>query len=204
MIAIVDYGMGNLRSVEKALQKLGAEVKITSEPGKILKAGKIILPGVGAFKDAIGELKRCRLIQALIEGIKSGKPFLGICLGMQLLFAESEEGGDSRGLDIISGKAKKFSVKYRLKVPHIGWNRIKIVQDKKDCPLLKDIPDGSYMYFAHSYYVQPKDSDVTTTETNYGVNFSSMIWDNNIFGVQFHPEKSQKFGLKILENFVNL
>lgn len=204
MIAVVDYGMGNLRSVEKALQKLGAEVKITSEPEKILEAGKVVLPGVGNFRDAINELKRRRLTQALIETIKNGNPFLGICLGMQLLFTESEEGGDLRGLDIISGKAKKFSVEYRLKVPHIGWNRIKIVQDKKDCPLLKDIPDGSYMYFAHSYYVQPEDSDVTTTETNYGVNFSSLIWNNSILGVQFHPEKSQKFGLKILENFVNL
>ncbi len=204
MIAVVDYGMGNLRSVEKALQKLGAEVKITSEPEKIIEAGKVVLPGVGNFRDAINELKRRRLTQALIETIKNGNPFLGICLGMQLLFTESEEGGDLRGLDIISGKAKKFSVEYRLKVPHIGWNRIKIVQDKKDCPLLKDIPDGSYMYFAHSYYVQPEDSDVTTTETNYGVNFSSLIWNNSILGVQFHPEKSQKFGLKILENFVNL
>jgi glutamine amidotransferase len=204
MIAIIDYGMGNLRSVEKALQKLGAEVKITSEPEKILEAGKVVLPGVGAFRDAINELKKLRLTQVLIESIKSNKPFLGICLGMQLLFTKSEEGGDIRGLDIISGRVKRFSVDYRLKIPHIGWNRIKIAQDKRDCPLLKDIPDGSYMYFAHSYYVQPDIKDVTITQTNYGVNFSSMIWDNSIFGVQFHPEKSQRLGLKILENFVNL
>ena len=209
MIAIIDYSMGNIHSVQKALESLGAEVTVTNNPNEIKKSNKVVLPGVGAFDDAMIELKKQDLIFALKEHIKDKKPFLGICLGMQLLFEASEEANKERGLGILKGIAKRFENKIGLKVPHIGWNQLKKVSNVKClvssvCPLLKDIPDNSYVYFCHSYYPQVKDKDIIATTTDYGIDFASVVWQDNIYGVQFHPEKSQEVGLKILKNFVNL
>ena len=205
MITIVDYGMGNLRSVQKGLEKAGAkEVAIVSHPDALKNAQKLVLPGVGAFKDAITELERRNLISPIKDFIMKGNPFLGICLGLQIIFTESEEGGLHQGLDIIKGRVRRLSGD-GIKVPHIGWNSINKRKGRtKECPLLTDVPDDSYFYFDHSYYVDPVDKDVIATETTYGVDFASMIWKDNIYATQFHPEKSQKLGLKILENFVRL
>ena len=207
MIAIVDYGMGNLRSVQKGLEKAGAkEVAIVSHPDALKNAPKMVLPGVGAFKDAITELEIRNLISPIKDFIMKGNPFLGICLGLQIIFTESEEGGLHKGLDIIKGRVRRLPGGDGIKVPHIGWNSIKKRSDRiiKGCPLLADVPDNSYFYFDHSYYVDPVDNKVIATETDYGVGFASMIWKDNIYATQFHPEKSQKLGLKILENFVRL
>ena len=198
MIAILDYGMGNLRSVEKALQKVGAQTLVTSEPEKVLIAEGLVLPGVGAFKDCMRNLKEYGLIDALYQFIQSGRPFLGICLGLQLLFSESTEFGLYKGLDIIRGKVVRFPQGSTVKVPHMGWNTVKI---EKEVPFLQDIEDESYFYFVHSYYVIPEDESIVATTTNYGVKFVSSICHNNIFACQFHPEKSQELGLKILRRF---
>ena len=198
MIAILDYGMGNLRSVEKALQKVGAQTLVTSEPEKVLIAEGLVLPGVGAFKDCMRNLKEYRLIDPLHKFIQSGRPFLGICLGLQLLFSESTEFGLYKGLDIIKGKVVRFPQNSTVKVPHMGWNTVKI---EKEVPFLQDIEDESYFYFVHSYYVIPEDESIVATTTNYGVKFVSSICHNNIFACQFHPEKSQELGLKILRRF---
>jgi len=207
MIAIIDYGMGNLRSVAKAFEKIGSKAVVTDNPKVILKADKLVVPGVGAFKDAMHELKVRRLISPIRQSIKDGKPFLGLCLGLQLLFTESEEGGIKKGLGIVKGRILKFSIR-SLKIPHMGWNRIKIKnrksKSKNSCPLLKGIPDGAYMYFVHSYYPRPKDKTVIAARTDYGVEFPSVIWSKNIYAAQFHPEKSQSLGLKILRNFAKL
>lgn len=202
MIAIIDYGMGNIHSVQKALQLFGAKTTVTNKAEEIRAADKAVLPGVGAFDDAMRELKKQGLNLALNEYIKSKKPFLGICLGMQLLFDESEEATESKGLGILKGKVKRFEELKGLKVPHMGWNQLKVKSD--ECPLLKDIPDNSYVYFCHSYYPKPSNENVIAATTDYGIEFSSVVWQDNIYGVQFHPEKSQKTGLKMLENFVNL
>ncbi len=199
MIAVIDYGMGNLRSVQKALELFGAKAVITQNPREIKNAEKLVLPGVGAMPLAMESLNALKLIPALKDGIKQNKPFLGICLGLQLLFSESAEGGKVKGIGLLSGQVKKFS---DLKVPHIGWNQIKNTTPL--CPLFKGVADGSFFYFCHSYYVVPKEASIVATKTEYGVEFTSGIWKENIFGVQFHPEKSQALGLKILENFVNL
>ncbi|KKN21196.1 hypothetical protein LCGC14_0927830 [marine sediment metagenome] len=198
MIAILDYGMGNLRSVEKALQKVGAQTLVTSEPEKVLIAEGLVLPGVGAFKDCMRNLKEYGLIDALYQFIQSGRPFLGICLGLQLLFSESTEFGLYKGLDIIKGKVVRFPQGSTVKVPHMGWNTVKI---EKEVPFLQDIEDESYFYFVHTYYVIPEDESIVATTTNYGVKFVSSICHNNIFACQFHPEKSQELGLKILRRF---
>ncbi len=205
MIVIIDYGMGNLHSVSKALENAGAKVKISSKPSDILKAEKLVLPGVGAFKEAMGELKKRNLITPIIKYITEIKrPFLGLCLGLQLLFEKSEEGGRIKGLGILKGKVKRFSfpLSKKLKIPHMGWNQIRI--KNKNCPILKGIPDKTYMYFVHSYYVEPGDKTIIATLTNYGINFTSSICQDNIYAWQGHPEKSQKMGIKILENFVRL
>ena len=199
MIAIVDYGMGNLKSVERALRRVGAETLVTSNPEKILGAEGLILPGVGAFKDCMRNLKEHRLIDPLYKFIQSGRPFLGICLGLQLLFNESEEFGVYKGLDIIKGKVVRFPQNSKLKVPHMGWNTIKI---RREVPLLQGIKDESYFYFVHSYYVIPEEENIIATTTNYVVEFVSSIYQDNIFACQFHPEKSQHVGLRMLENFV--
>ncbi|MDI6759098.1 MAG: imidazole glycerol phosphate synthase subunit HisH [Candidatus Omnitrophota bacterium] len=213
MIAIVDYGMGNIHSVNKALQISGAKTIIINKPADIQLCDKLVLPGVGAFDDAILELKKQRLIKALLAHIKLKKPFLGICLGMQILFEVSEEAAQAKGLGVLKGVVKRFQSHKDLKVPHIGWNQIKTVnlpinsavqRKSKKCPLLKDIPNGSYAYFCHSYYPEPEDKNVIAALTDYGINFASCVWKDNVYGVQFHPEKSQIIGLKILENFVNL
>ncbi len=200
MIAIINYGMGNLRSVQAGLEHVGQKTFITDDPKQIVDASAVVLPGVGAFGDAIERLEETGLGDAFREAAQSGKPCLGICLGLQLLFSESEEGGLYRGLDIIPGKVIRFS--NQLKVPHIGWNQLDI--KKPDAPIFRDIPDGSYMYFVHSYYVQPADTDVIAATTDYGIDFTSMIAKDNLIATQFHPEKSQKIGLQILRNFGSL
>jgi len=196
MIAVVDYGMGNLRSVQKGFEKVGFEALVTSDAKIIEGASRIVLPGVGAFADCMNNLEERGLVEPVIRGIEKGKPFLGICLGLQLLFEESEEFGSRKGLGLIKGKVKRFPAG-ELKVPHMGWNSIKKV---KDTPLLADLSDDSYLYFVHSYYVLP-DEDVTATKTGYGLEFTSSIIKDNIFACQFHPEKSQADGLKILKAF---
>ncbi len=200
MIAVVDYGRGNLRSVQKALEQVGARAVVTRVPETIAGADKLVLPGVGAFADCMDNLKRLALVEPIMEFLSTGKPFLGICLGLQLLFTESEEFGVSRGLDVIPGRVVRFP--QGLKVPHMGWNTVEIWRE--DCPLLRGIEEGSYFYFVHSYYVVPFDLSVVATSTVYGVEYTSMIWKDNIFATQFHPEKSQRLGLKILENFTRL
>lgn len=205
MLAIIDYGMGNLRSVSKALEAAGAsEVRIVSRPEEIIKADKIVLPGVGAMGEAISALRKLNLIDPVKESILR-KPFLGICLGLQLLFAESEEGGRVRGLGIFKGKVKRFSG--RLKVPHMGWNQIKRRTTKDgrlttESPILEGIPDNSFFYFCHSYYVVPEDKSIIASTTGYCKEFVSSISKDNLFACQFHPEKSQAAGLRLLKNFV--
>ncbi|MDP3787037.1 MAG: imidazole glycerol phosphate synthase subunit HisH [Candidatus Omnitrophota bacterium] len=200
MIVVVDYGMGNLRSVSKALEEVGAKVKVSDDPKAVSGADKLVVPGVGAFKDAMRELRTQRLIEPIKKFVKSDRPFLGLCLGLQLLFSESEEGGRSEGLDIIKGRVLRFP-KGKLKIPHMGWNQLR--SDGK-CPLLKGIPDGSYMYFVHSYYAEPNEDRCIAAWTDYGIEFPSVVWSKNIYATQFHPEKSQRLGLKILRNYVRL
>jgi glutamine amidotransferase len=199
-IAIIDYGMGNLRSVQKALEFVGAEVKITQSSDDVLKADKVVLPGVGAFAVAIEKLKSLNLIDSIIKVIKSDKPFLGICLGLQLLFSQSQEAKGLRGLDIFKGSVDKFQ---GVKVPHIGWNQLKKNQ-QNNCGLFEEVDEGSNMYFCHSYFVNPEDKSIIAAKTDYGKDFVSAVSRGNIFGVQFHPEKSQRQGLKILENFLKV
>lgn len=203
MIAIIDYGMGNLRSVQKAFERIGHSAVVTRDKKVINDADKIVLPGVGAFPDCMKNLADLGLIDPIIKGVEAGKPFFGICLGLQVLFTESEEFGTHKGFDIIKGRVIRFpaglsSNGTKLKIPHMGWNEIRM---KKKTPVLDGIPEGSYLYFVHSYYVVPEDKKITATTTDYGVEFVSSIWKDNIFACQFHPEKSQQAGLKILENF---
>ncbi|BAT72498.1 glutamine amidotransferase [Thermosulfidibacter takaii ABI70S6] len=199
MIAVVDYGRGNLRSVQKAFEHLGYTAEVTSDPDEILKADKVVLPGVGAFGDCMDNLKKYGLIDAVVDFVKSGKPFLGICLGLQLLFTYSEEFGPVEGLNLVKGKVVRFPK--GLKVPHMGWNQVEMVREN---PLLKGIKDGDFFYFVHSYYVVPENEEVVSTFTDYSIKFVSMINKDNIFACQFHPEKSQKVGLKVLDNFAKL
>jgi len=215
MIAIIDYGMGNLRSVEKGFQKVGVDVTVTNSPAVVKKADAVVLPGVGAFKDCMRELTNLELIDAVVEAINSGKPYLGICLGLQVLFSESEEFGRCKGLDIFRGKVVKFEFGVQgagaaqssepltsnlspLKVPHMGWNEIKM---RDGNPLFSGIQDRSFFYFVHSYYVVPDDTSITAATTDYGIEFTSSVRKDNIFAVQFHPEKSQAMGLQMLRNF---
>lgn len=201
MVALIDYGMGNLRSVEKALEQVGAEVRVVTSPEPIHGADAVVLPGVGAIGDCVCNLTNQKLAPALREFIESGRPFLGICLGLQALFEDSEESGGVKGLGIFAGSVPRFRVT-NLKVPHMGWNRLRFAQPK--CPLLKSIEEGSFVYFVHSYYVAPSDRSLVCTTTDYGGEFCSMIWRGNVFATQFHPEKSQAVGLKMLSNFVGL
>lgn len=201
MIAIIDYGMGNLRSVQKAMERAGAQAKITQEAEDILEAAKIILPGVGAMRPAMEKLDALGLIPVVKQAIGAGKPFLGICLGLQLLFEKSNEGGDVSGLGILKGKVERFSPANQ-KVPHMGWNQLKF--KKPENGLFTGIAPLSYAYFCHSYFVNPQDVRLAAATTDYGVEFVSAIAVDNIYGVQFHPEKSQAVGLQILENFNSL
>jgi glutamine amidotransferase len=198
-IAIIDYGMGNLRSVQKALERVGGRTVITEDGAVIKKADKVVLPGVGAMKPAIQKLEKLGLVKVIKESVAANKPFLGICLGFQLLFEEGNEGGKIKGLGILKGKVDRFK---SVKVPHMGWNQLKI--KNKKCPLIAGIKDNDDVYFCHSYFATPKDKSVILTTTKYGKDYVSSIAKDNLFGVQFHPEKSQNIGLKILENFVRL
>ena len=214
MIAVIDYGMGNLRSVEKALNVVGAKTKVISRGSDLEKCEKLVFPGVGAFGEAMKELKRRKLVEPIKDAIDSGKSFLGLCLGLQLLFEKSDESPGVKGLCVLKGESKRFEFKgprnrgpgAGLKVPHIGWNTITRypISGTRSSKILQGVADESYMYFVHSYYVKPKDHSVIITMTDYGIKFVSGIRKDNIYGFQFHPEKSQEFGLKILENFVRL
>ena len=198
-ITVVDYGMGNLRSVSKALEHLGGKVLVSSNPSDIEDADKIVLPGVGAFGDAAAELKRQNLMAPLQQAILNKKPFFGICLGLQLLFKTSEESPEGEGLNAIPGKVQLFRSK-NIKIPQMGWNQ---VVWQKDHPLIKNVPTNSYFYFVHSYYAAPAKKEMTLGQTTYGEEtFTSVLAHENIFATQFHPEKSQKAGLEILKNFI--
>lgn len=202
MIAIIDYGMGNIHSVNKAIQLHGAKTIVTNNAKDISSADKAILPGVGAFDDAMKELKKQGLIPVIKDFIKSKRPFLGICLGLQLFFDSSKEAREFKGLSVFAGTVEKFKEAKGQKVPHMGWNQLKIAA--KDCLLLQGIPDGSFVYFCHSYYPKPKVKSIVAATADYGQEFASVVWKDNVYGVQFHPEKSQEVGLKMLENFVKL
>ncbi len=196
-IAIVDYGMGNLRSVEKGFLKVGVDARVTSSASDVEDAPAVVLPGVGAFRDCMRNLEGLGLIEPLLRAIRSGKPYLGICLGLQILFSESEEFGHSRGLDVIKGRVVRFP-RSELKIPHMGWNTVRF---RKRPPVFEGIEDGSYFYFVHSYYVDPAEEGVISGTTEYGVEFTSLVWKENIVATQFHPEKSQHLGLKVLKGF---
>lgn len=201
MIAIIDYGAGNLQSVKKAFDFIGAESVITDNPETIKSCDKILLPGVGSFGDAMESMNNKNLVEVIKAEALSGKPFLGICLGLQLLFEESEESPGVHGLGIFKGKIKKFSTDMGLKIPHIGWNSLEIKQ--KDT-LFKGIPENSYVYFVHSYYLHAENDEEIATITNYGIDFHSAVGKDNIFATQFHPEKSGDVGLQILKNFASM
>jgi glutamine amidotransferase len=198
MIAIIDYGMGNLRSVSKAFEAVGHQAVVTRDARVIGNASHVVLPGVGAFGDCMANLQRYDLVEPVRLAIRSGKPFLGICLGLQLLFTESEEFGVHRGLDIIPGRVKRFAIDPGLKVPHMGWNEVSY---RRACPVFEGIADGSHWYFVHSYYVDPADQAVVAATTSYGTSFVSVVWKDNVVACQFHPEKSQTVGLRLIKNF---
>ncbi|MBS0155772.1 MAG: imidazole glycerol phosphate synthase subunit HisH [Nitrospira sp.] len=198
MIAVIDYGMGNLRSVSKAFEAVGQQAIVTRDAAAIRNASHIVLPGVGAFGDCMANLKQYQLVEPIKGAIRAGKPFLGICLGFQLLFTESEEFGRHEGLDVFPGKVRAFSKEQALKVPHMGWNQVNI---QKPCPVFEGIADGSNWYFVHSFFVEPADQQITATTTSYGLPFTSSIWKDNVVACQFHPEKSQAVGLQLIRNF---
>jgi imidazole glycerol-phosphate synthase subunit HisH len=198
MIAIIDYGMGNLRSVQKGFERVGFDAIVTRDIGQILSAPGLVLPGVGAFSACMGNLRKFGLIEPIRESVLQKKPFLGICLGFQLLFSESEEFGKQKGLDLFPGKVVGFHADENLKVPHMGWNRI---EKQNDSRFLDGISSGEYVYFVHSFYVVPDDRAIVATTTDYGASFVSSIATDNLFACQFHPEKSQEIGLRILANF---
>jgi glutamine amidotransferase len=200
-IVIVDYGMGNLRSVQKALEKVGAAGEISSDPHRLAEADKLILPGVGAFRDAIARLREAGLVPPILEHVRAGKPFLGICLGLQLLFTRSYEDGEHTGLGLFPGEVVRFPSVPDLKVPHMGWNQLRVI---RRAPHLADLPAHASVYFVHSYYVVPRDAGLVATQTDYPTPFTSSIWHDNVFATQFHPEKSQRVGLGILHNFAAL
>ena len=203
MIALLDYGSGNLRSVHKSLLKAGADVRLVQRPGEIGDASGLVLPGVGAFDDCINALRKQELLEASRAFIKTGRPFLGICVGYQALFERSEEFNScAAGLGFFAGSVVRFSEKSGLKIPQIGWNQLEIV--KSGCPLYRGIASGSYVYFVHSFYPQPADASIIATRTDYGDQFASSVWRDNVYATQFHPEKSQKVGLQLLKNFVEL
>jgi len=211
VIAIIDSGIANLRSVEKGFERVGVPARVVREPSHLRDAAGIVLPGVGAFADGIATLERAGFIDPIRHAIESGKPVLGICLGLHFLFSESEEFGLHKGLDLLRGRVRRFPHGARssslipqssvLKVPHMGWNRVYL---RRDAPIMEGIPDGSYFYFVHSFYVDPEDDGVAAGVTEYGIPFTSLIWRDNLFATQFHPEKSQALGLRLLANFGRL
>lgn len=201
MITIVDYQMGNLRSVQKALERVGAEARISSDPQEIASAEKLVLPGVGAFGDAMAEIRRRDLAQPIRDFVASGRPFLGICLGLQLLFEQSFEHGEHEGLGILAGDVVRFELPASFKVPHMGWNT---VTKRQPAPILAETADESHFYFVHSFYVRPSDSSIVALSCNYGIDFCAMVWRDNLYATQFHPEKSQANGLALLKGFHDL
>jgi len=201
IIVIVDYGMGNLRSVQKAFERFGHPAEITGDPNRVAEADKVVLPGVGAFCDAIARLREADFVAPLTAHIRRGKPFLGICLGLQLLFTRSYEDGCHTGLDVFPGEVVRFADEPGLKVPHMGWNELQI---KLPAPVLHGVAEGSAVYFVHSYYVVPREPQIVAAETSYPRPFASAVWRDNVFATQFHPEKSQQVGLTILRNFAEL
>jgi glutamine amidotransferase len=201
MIQIIDYGMGNLRSVQKAFESLGQPATICTDPDALKSADKVILPGVGAFRDAIGHLQAQGLVEPIREYVAGGRPFLGICLGLQLLFDVSYEDGEYAGLGIVPGEVVRFESQPGLKIPHMGWNALEVAQPN---PLLAGIPPGAHVYFVHSYHVVPRDDSAIAARAFHGGPFVAMIARDNLFATQFHPEKSQRIGLKLLENFARL
>lgn len=203
MIALLDYGAGNLRSVHKALRYLGADVRLATRPAEMKDARAIVLPGVGAFDDCLNAMARQELLDACRDFIRSGRPFLGICVGYQALFEKSGEFNScAAGLGVFQGRVVRFAEQPGLKVPQIGWNQIEIV--RPDCPIFRGISSGSYVYFVHSFFPRPVDRRIVVARTSYGETFDSAIWKDNVFATQFHPEKSQSVGLQLLKNFVEL
>ncbi|MHB8520081.1 MAG: imidazole glycerol phosphate synthase subunit HisH [Limisphaerales bacterium] len=203
MIALIDYGSGNLRSVEKALKQVGAQVRVITRPREMKDARAVVLPGVGAFDDCVNALQRQELLGGVRDFIQTGRPFLGICVGYQALFERSEEFNScAAGLGIFAGKVVRFTDRPGLKIPQIGWNQLEFVHPA--CPILKELRDGSYVYFVHSFFPQPVDVSIVATRTTYGEAFASAVWKDNVFATQFHPEKSQGVGLQLLKNFVAL
>jgi len=200
-IVIIDYGMGNLRNVQRGFERIGLEAKLTRNKKEIQRASAIVLPGVGAFKDCMINLEKYGMVESLLRSIEKGKPYLGICLGLQILFSESEEFGSHKGLDLIKGRVVRFKPDPEHKVPHMGWNTVEI---EREVPMLQGIESGDFFYFVHSYYVIPEEEQWISSFTTYGLPFVSSIWKENIFATQFHPEKSQQKGLRILQNFVRL
>lgn len=205
MIAVVDYGRGNLWSVQNGFARVGVPVQVSADPEVIGGAEALVFPGVGAFRDCLENLAARGLDQAVLEVIRRGRPVLAICVGMQALLGESEEFGVTPGLAVLGGKVRRFARasqgQTRLKVPHMGWNQLRLV---RPCPLLAGIPDGAFTYFVHSYYAIPDDPEVVVARTEYGVEFAAVLWHENLFATQFHPEKSQTYGLRILHNFATL
>lgn len=201
MIAIIDYEMGNLRSVQKAFERVGHAAIVTGDPAVLADAEKIVLPGVGAFRDAIAALRQRKLVEPIRAAIDGGKPFLGICLGLQLLFDKSYEDGEYEGLGVVPGEVVRFKLPPEYKVPHMGWNQVRFRQRP---PIFAGVEEGAHFYFVHSYYVAPREEEVIATETDYAQPFCSGIWRDHLFAVQFHPEKSQSAGLRLLQNFAEL
>ena len=201
MIAIIDYGMGNLRSVQKALERVHADAEITADPDRVRAAGKVILPGVGAFRDAIAHLRESGLGQAFQDAVSAGKPCLGVCLGLQLLFDYSEEDGRHEGLGLLAGRVVRFPAIAGLKVPHMGWNQLKVL---RPAPIFESIEPESSVYFVHSYYVAPEDEGVVAAVADYPDPFPAVVWKDNLMACQFHPEKSQQVGLAMYANFARL
>ncbi|HEX4611081.1 MAG TPA: imidazole glycerol phosphate synthase subunit HisH [Urbifossiella sp.] len=201
-IVIVDYGMANLRSVQKAFERVGVAAEISPDPNRVSEARKVVLPGVGAFQDAIARLRETGMAQAIAEHVRGDRPFLGICLGFQLLFTRSHEDGLHSGLDLFAGDVVRFPERPGLKVPHMGWNTLR--PTRPGCPLLADLPPDPAAYFVHSYYPVPTDPGLTTAVADYPDPFCSVIWRGNMYATQFHPEKSQDVGLTMLRNFARL
>ena len=203
MIAIIDYGVGNLRSVQKGFEKVGYEALVTSDAESIATADAVVLPGVGAFRACMENLKEYGLVETVYQAVESGRPFLGICVGMQILFTECDEFGHAKGLGIFEGPVVRFpdgdpAGGKALKVPHMGWNQLTI---QRSAPIFADVAEDEYVYFVHSYYPQPADPAIVSATTTYGVEFASSIWKEHVVATQFHPEKSQTVGLKILKAF---
>lgn len=199
MITIIDYGMGNLRSVQKAIESLGHPAEVTGDPDRVRRASKVILPGVGAFADAVAELRRTGLGESFCEAVRAGKPCLGVCLGLQLLFEVSEEDGEHAGLGLLPGRVVRFRAAEGLKVPHMGWNALRIL---RPAPLLRGLGPEPSVYFVHSYHAVPARAEDVAAEAEHGVSFPAVVWRENLQACQFHPEKSQKVGLAMYANFV--